>query len=87
MKKFLGILVLSFLWCNISYALDIDTCRDLAAKANSELGLRLMMSHCTAEIKKGTHFYNRSKEWKCAKKAAKAKTDLGSQIIYSKCKK
>ena len=87
MKKFLGILVLSFLWCNVSYALDRETCVDLAAKANSEWGAELLQDLCYIEIKKGTHFYNRSKAWKCIKKAAEANSDHGAKVKYHACLK
>jgi len=76
------IMVMLF-WCNVSYGLDMDTCSDYSAKANSDAGAAIIYSMCLEE--KDTSFYNRSEKFKCALKAAKAKTDSGAKIKFSGC--
>lgn len=66
---------------NPSYSLDQETCTDLMAEANTDLGGRLIYSACIDE----KSLFFRSKHFKCAKKAMKGKTEELVRMIYSTC--
>ena len=66
---------------NPSYSLDGETCADLMAEANSDLGAKYFYVICMQE---DTLIF-RSKKFKCAQKAMKGKTSLQVQIINMAC--
>ena len=83
MNKVLSTLLL--LIPSLSWGLDNDKCYEIASDAPTRIGLGLFISVCSDEIKRETNWYNRSKEYKCAKKAFKKPTKSGVGISYRTC--
>ena len=76
-------MVLGLLWCNVTYGLDMETCADLSGKAKTKYAAEIMFGLCMVE--EGTYFYNRSKNFKCAKKILNAKTKYAAELKLAAC--
>ena len=85
--KFSFIFFFLLIFSSNSYALDRMTCADYSKDAKSELGTKYIYARCLSEIKKGTNWLNRSKEYKCAFDAGEATNDTAAEIIYRSCMK
>lgn len=78
-------LALLLLIPSLSWGLDNDKCYEIASDAPTRTGLLLFVSVCSDEIERNTGWYNRSKDYKCAKKAFKKPTKGGVGISYRTC--
>lgn len=65
-----------------SYALDYEKCIGYAAEAKTEYAYNLVLSVCLYE---DSYFFNRSKQFKCAMKAAEAEIEQGARMVFAQC--
>jgi hypothetical protein len=65
-----------------SYALDYEKCIGYAAEAKTEYAYNLVLNLCVVE---DSYFFNRSKQFKCAMKAAEAGTEQGAKMVFYSC--
>jgi len=82
MKTLLAILLLI---PSLSWGLDKDECFEIASNAPTRIGMGLFLRVCSDEINKDTSWFNRSQDYKCAKKAYKKPSDLGVGLSYRTC--
>ena len=83
MKKLFWILIFSFFYFGKSHSLDMETCSNYAAKAKTKYAAEIMFGYCLAE--EGTHFFNRSVMFKCAKSMLDAKTKYAAELKMFSC--
>ena len=76
MKKLLGIVVLSLLWCNVGFALDRDKLNELMAKAKTSYAVVLIEDYCAGEKAFLEIMY--SKACKCAINVGEANTEYAA---------
>ena len=82
MLRFCLFIICTFLLTNEGIALEYSKCRKMMSEANTQIGAQLLFAWCLEE--KSTIF-NRSKEFKCALKAAEAKNELSAKIAFVDC--
>ena len=86
MKILITFLVLFF--SSSLMANDVEKCADMADKAKTEYGAKLMLQVCLKEIRiRKTNFFNRSKHYKCAKKAYKLNNEYTVRAKFKLCMK
>tara|TARA_A100001015_G_scaffold17396_1_gene20277 strand:- start:361 stop:621 length:261 start_codon:yes stop_codon:yes gene_type:complete len=84
MKILLTLFVLFFSSSAVADALE--SCADMASKAKTNYGYKLMFGACVNEYQsEKTNFYNRTKLYKCAKKAYKLKTEKAVKTKFQLC--
>ena len=69
----------------MSWGVEKDKCDERASEEHIRIGLGVCSSGWSDEIKRETNWYNRSKEYKCAKKAFKKPPKSGVGISYRTC--
>lgn len=86
--KFGFVLFFMLFFCNNLFAnLDnFEKCNELASEAKTKRGHNLMLLMCVNDLDKlKTNFYNRSKAYKCAKKAYKLNTQSAVDYTWVIC--
>lgn len=71
-------------WPDIAYSLDKEDCVELMSDSGNAWVARAMYVICLSE---DSYFFNRSKKFRCIKKASDAKTEIASKVIFSECMK
>ena len=61
----------------------MKTCSNYAEKAKTKYAAEIMFGYCLAE--EGTHFFNRSVMFKCAKSMLDAKTKYAAELKMFSC--
>ena len=86
MRKTFILLVTVLIFSSSSsvFSLDRSDCVKIMSDAKTEWGGKVMFAAC---IREKSSFYNRSKNYKCAKKAMKQKTEIAAKLTFADCKK
>ena len=82
MIRFCLFVIFTLYLTNESVALEDSKCRKMMSEANTQLGAKLLLAWC---LKEESTIFSRSKEFKCAQKAAKAKNELGAKVTFIDC--
>ena len=83
MRILLKIVIILLFFPNTSFSLDRKTCAEMISGSKTEFGAKIMFRECLRE--KGS-FLNRSKGFKCAKKALNENTEFSAKVTYKICK-
>ena len=87
MKTLLALLLLLSLYSHNLFSNEInDKCLKMAESAKTSNGFSTMFNVCKRELQNPeSSVFNRSKMFKCAKKAFKKKTDEAVNVTYMLC--
>ena len=80
MKKLLAITFISFIWCNIGFAGERETCAKYSGRALTESAARNIMGACMT-----SDGFTKSKRFKCAIMSGKANTTSAARNIMGAC--
>ena len=89
MKTLLALLLLipSLCWSDSDAEIK-KKCYKMAASANTDFGYKLMLKVCYKELKlTKSSMFNRSNNFKCAKKSFKKKTEKAVKVTLKECLK